>query len=246
MNIRTILSTTALAAVLGASSSALAANQCGGDIQFAKGKSSADVKGQVAGYDFCEYTFYAKKGQQLTVSMNKSDLPQASLYEPVEQPLADNQAFTLPKNGKYTLRVMMTRNDARKYNKAQPFTMHFAINGAASAQDTQQANAAASGFAGQYEGVLPCHTCNGVDTFLSLYDDGTYTLSERYFDKENEASFAAQGHWMAQGQAIVLEPEHDAPSQYFFAHGHDLYAVSREQAGAANPKLSEQYRLKHQ
>ena len=246
MKTRTILSASALALALGVSSSALAANKCGGEIQFDKGKSSATITGKVAGNDICEYTFYAKKGQELLGNFAPSDRPQATLYSPVNRTLANDQAFILPQNGKYELRVGMTRNDARKFpNKAQPFTMNFSI-GAPQQTDSRVADTAASGYVGEYEGILPCTTCRGVETYLALYDDGSFTLSENYLGR-NDSSYTQQGTWMTQGDAIVLESEdNEADSIYLFGKGGDVYFVSKEEAGAANPKVNQRYRLQHQ
>lgn len=246
MTIRTLITASALALAVSVSTSALAANQCGGDIHFAKGKSSTQLSGAVAGNDVCQYTFYAKRGQELIVTMGKNDHPQAFLYGDVSKILADNQPFILPKDGKYELRIGMTRNDARKYpNKAQPFTAQFSIT-APQKTDSRVVRAASSGFAGAYEGVLPCITCKGVDTYLTLYDDGSYTLSEKYLGRGDDASYSQQGAWTVYGNAIILEPENGSDNLYLIAQNGDVYFVSREEAGAAQPKVNPQHRLKHQ
>lgn len=244
MKNHSLLTVSVLAAALGASSVAFA-NSCGGDIHFAKGKNSTQISGKVLKNETCNYTFYAKKGQELIVTMGKHDRPMAFLYAPVEKSLSDNQPFILPQDGKYELRVGMTRNDARKYSSAQPFSMKFSIT-APKKSNTQQVSAGASGLAGAYQAILPCLTCRGIDTYLSLYDDGSYTLSERYLG-QGDNSYSQQGSWMVYGNAVVLQPkDNHADSIYLIAKNGDLYIVNREEAGAANPQVDENHRLKHQ
>lgn len=232
--------------------SAQANAACGGEISFAKGKSSTTITGQVAGDAICEYQFRAQKGQYLTVSMGTKDRPQAFLFSPVEKALLDNEAFELPQSGQYTLRVGMTRNDARKYSQPQAFTMTFAIDGTAKATfaapqpaqtDSMELPLTDSKLIGRYQGTLPCNTCDGIETTLVLKADETYTLSERYFNAQNSARFSADGNWMSQGTAVILQPNHNGPSTYFIAQDNSLYAVSREQAGEAEPNVTAENRL---
>jgi uncharacterized lipoprotein NlpE involved in copper resistance len=38
---------------------------------------------------------------------------------------------------------------------------------------------------GMYEGTLPCASCPGIKTIITLYDDKSYNRSEEYLDEEN-------------------------------------------------------------
>jgi uncharacterized lipoprotein NlpE involved in copper resistance len=38
---------------------------------------------------------------------------------------------------------------------------------------------------GTYEGTLPCASCTGIKTIITLYEDKSYNRSEEYLDEEN-------------------------------------------------------------
>ena len=38
---------------------------------------------------------------------------------------------------------------------------------------------------GTYEGTLPCASCPGIETIITLYEDKTYNRIEEYLDEEN-------------------------------------------------------------
>ncbi|ECF4921251.1 PPC domain-containing protein [Salmonella enterica subsp. indica] len=105
------------------------------NVEFRKGHSSAQYSGIIQGYDYDTYIFQAKKGQQLRVSISNEstdtylfgpgisdsvDLSQYSLA------LNDNGPYTLPASGHYELRILQTRNDARK-NKAKKYRVSIQI-----------------------------------------------------------------------------------------------------------------------
>lgn len=62
---------------------------------------------------------------------------------------------------------------------------------------------------GSYSGVLPCARCVGIDTFLKINRDHTYTLTQRYVNKgdvisdeiKNEGTF----FWNEEGSIITFE-----------------------------------------
>ncbi|ABM00440.1 copper resistance protein NlpE [Shewanella amazonensis] len=64
---------------------------------------------------------------------------------------------------------------------------------------------------GSYEGVVPCASCEGIKTRLTLNNDGTYLLQSQYLGKEQDGKepkvFEEQGKfsWNASGGAIQLE-----------------------------------------
>ncbi|WP_341829504.1 PPC domain-containing protein, partial [Vibrio cholerae] len=82
-----------------------------------------DNYGEIKGYDYDTYTFYAKKGQKVHVSISNEgadtylfgpgidDSVDLSRYSPE---LDSHGQYSLPASGKYELRVLQTRNDARK------------------------------------------------------------------------------------------------------------------------------------
>lgn len=103
--------------------------------EFRKGHSSAQYSGEIKGYDYDTYTFYAKKGQKVHVSISNEgadtylfgpgidDSVDLSRYSPE---LDSHGQYSLPASGKYELRVLQTRNDARK-NKTKKYNVDIQI-----------------------------------------------------------------------------------------------------------------------
>ncbi|MDO5606417.1 MAG: copper resistance protein NlpE [Paracoccus sp. (in: a-proteobacteria)] len=71
---------------------------------------------------------------------------------------------------------------------------------------------------GRYEGVLPCASCEGIQTVLLLAEDGTYQLIETYLG-EDDAEFIENGTfiWEDDGTRITLDDEDKRG--YFVAEG---------------------------
>ncbi|MDQ3206284.1 MAG: copper resistance protein NlpE [Pseudomonadota bacterium] len=63
------------------------------------------------------------------------------------------------------------------------------------------------GFAGRFEGTLPCAGCPRVDSILQLRPDGGYVLTETYPDAM-EKSGSSEGTWSVEagGQSVRLDP----------------------------------------
>ncbi|WP_437628753.1 PPC domain-containing protein [Escherichia coli] len=105
------------------------------NVEFRKGHSSAQYSGEIKGYDYDTYTFYAKKGQKVHVSISNEgadtylfgpgidDSVDLSRYSPE---LDSHGQYSLPASGKYELRVLQTRNDARK-NKTKKYNVDIQI-----------------------------------------------------------------------------------------------------------------------
>ncbi|HAL6685132.1 TPA: inhibitor of g-type lysozyme, partial [Escherichia coli] len=105
------------------------------NVEFSKGHSSAQYSGEIKGYDYDTYTFYAKKGQKVHVSISNEgadtylfgpgidDSVDLSRYSPE---LDSHGQYSLPASGKYELRVLQTRNDARK-NKTKKYNVDIQI-----------------------------------------------------------------------------------------------------------------------
>ncbi|MFB2531073.1 PPC domain-containing protein [Paracoccus sp. p3-h83] len=111
---------------------ALAAD-CGGAIRFAAGTDRGSVSGTIAGADLCEYRLSARKGQVMTVALDAPSGFEAIVIDPVEHNFDADGALPLPKDGAYKLRILQTRNSARKHPEARAFTMTVRIAGAAAA-----------------------------------------------------------------------------------------------------------------
>lgn len=69
---------------------------------------------------------------------------------------------------------------------------------------------------GTYSGVLPCASCEGIETSLTLNDDDSYSLRMTYLGEDALNRYDAEGSfsWNEAGNTITLENE-EAPNQYF-------------------------------
>lgn len=62
------------------------------------------------------------------------------------------------------------------------------------------------GMVGQFSGTLPCASCPGIDTRLTLAADGSYQLEETY-KEQADGHFTSHGQWvMDEYDAIMLTP----------------------------------------
>lgn len=93
-------------------------------VQFAKGKSSATVSGQLAGYDTVDYLLNARAGQKMTVNVSSnSTFLTPVIIGPQEEPICPEPCEvpwngTLPVSGDYHIRVGLVRAEARRNGKA--------------------------------------------------------------------------------------------------------------------------------
>ena len=69
---------------------------------------------------------------------------------------------------------------------------------------------------GTYSGVLPCASCEGIETSLTLNEDDSYSLRMTYIGEDEPNRYDAEGSfsWNEAGNTITLENE-EAPNQYF-------------------------------
>jgi len=106
-------------------------------VQFAKGTSSATLRGTVAGYDTVRYTVAARAGQIMTVTLAGSANANLNVYAPGVVP-GQGEALgstderrrwtgTLPASGTYVVQVYQMRAQARRGEKA-PHTLTVAIH----------------------------------------------------------------------------------------------------------------------
>src|SRR6056297_736461 len=68
---------------------------------------------------------------------------------------------------------------------------------------------------GAYSGIIPCASCPGIETTITLNADNTFERSVRYID-EYPASVTDSGSftWNAAGSVITLNPERDKAQRY--------------------------------
>lgn len=104
-------------------------------IQFARGKSSAVVRGKVRGYDDTLYSVQARVGQKLTAILAGAGA-YINVYAPNDMPgeaeaifdgsVDGNPSLILPADGRYILQVYQMRNTARM-GKIIPFRLTVSI-----------------------------------------------------------------------------------------------------------------------
>ncbi len=96
---------------------------------------------------------------------------------------------------------------------------------------------------GNYEGTLPCADCEGIETKLSLKQDGSYTLTTTYLGEEGENRFEQKGSftWNEAGNTILLSGIVDGSPQYFVGENYLLH-LDMEGNKVTGP-LAEMYRL---
>ena len=107
-------------------------------VAFAKGASSATVKGQLKGDADVDYLVHAAAGQTLSVSLKVSNRSNYfNVLPPGSADVAmyvgqDGGPYTgmLPADGDYTVRVYLMRNAARR-NEASNYTLTVAVTGKA-------------------------------------------------------------------------------------------------------------------
>jgi hypothetical protein len=120
-----------LAATLAAS--AIAANR-EERVRFASGASSAELRGEVRGYDFVDYLVGARAGQRLSISLTRTS---GQAFFIVRAPGSDENLFDgslsgdrfatlLPATGDYRVRVLMMRSFARR-NERSAYRLGVAI-----------------------------------------------------------------------------------------------------------------------
>ena len=104
-------------------------------VKFAKGASSATMKGSFAGYDSVHYTLDARAGQTMTVTLAGSSNANFNVFAPGDAPGAatalgsnSDRGWTgkLPKTGTYTVQVYQMRASARRGEKV-PYTITLSI-----------------------------------------------------------------------------------------------------------------------
>lgn len=141
-------------------------------LQFAKGASSAVVKGSIKGYQAIDYTVRARQGQSATIKLTTGHTATYfNLLAPGEQDVAffnastQGKAYegTLPADGQYRVRVYMMRSAARRGERAD-YTLEVAIAAATSGQAPKgpPGDAKVAGTDFHATGPLPCSLPGGV------------------------------------------------------------------------------------
>ncbi len=140
--------------VLAAGTSAFAASAITSKpLQFAKGASSATVKGTLKGDRIIDYKVRARAGQTMSAAMKTSNpsnyfnvMPPGSSGEALFTGSSGGDEWTgpLPADGEYTVRVYLMRNAARR-NESARYTLTVGITGAATGAAASALGAAPAG-----------------------------------------------------------------------------------------------------
>jgi len=136
-------------------------------IAFAKGASSASVKGSIRGDRIVDYTLGARAGQSMSVALKTSN---PSNYFNVLPPGSETALFVgstsgnewagvLPADGEYTVRVYLMRSAARR-NESASYTLTTAITGTP-ASAGPPGDAKVPGTPYHATGEIPCATASG-------------------------------------------------------------------------------------
>lgn len=74
---------------------------------------------------------------------------------------------------------------------------------------------------GTYTGILPCADCEGIQTKISLFEDGTYQLRQLYPGIGKDRIFESDGKfdWIDSGSTIILLSE-EPPNIYRVGENH--------------------------
>lgn len=224
---------------------AATAGGCREEVIFKKGTTSAQVKGQISGYGYCDYLLRAKKGQLLSVksSSTKADI---MLQGPMEELLSDGEPVTLSVDGVYTVRVLMPRALARKSQK-EAYTLDIAITapaaraGQVGVPDGHNSKNSVD-WPGYYYGMMPCASCPGLETWLELSDKNKgagYSLTKNYLE-EADGYFESKGaaSWNKDGRSMQLQGK-DETRALFVSGG----AVAFLTEGQDAPKDNSEYWL---
>lgn len=93
-------------------------------VQFKKDSYSANYQGKIKGWQCVSYQFSAKKGQTLTVTISTKGYAEAELYDNYD--FIQDEPYTLPKTGKYDIRVLHPKAAAIK-NKTSSYSIKIEI-----------------------------------------------------------------------------------------------------------------------
>ena len=96
------------------------------ELRMEKGSYDVNRAGAIKGNGYCEYQFYAKKGQKVSATIIGSNDLYPLLYGIVSPDLS-GETVTLDKTGEHTIRVVQPRNQAREGNTPKPYYLTVTI-----------------------------------------------------------------------------------------------------------------------
>ena len=175
-------------------------------VKFAKGASSATLKGSIHGRQTIDFTLRAKAGQTMSVTLSSPNaglafnvLPPGSSDVAIPEAI-ERQQWTgaLPADGEYKIRTYLPRSAARLGETAN-FTLTIAINGSAAISNGDSAAARRAG-EGSFDatGKIPCAQAKGqpmgqCDFGVARAGGGSATVSVTRPDGRRRAIFFDKG-----------------------------------------------------
>ena len=96
------------------------------ELRMAKGSYDVNRAGAIKSDKYCEYQFYAKKGQKVSATIVGSDDLYPVLYG-INSPDISTETVTLDKTGEQTIRVLQPSNQARDSNTPKPYYLTVTI-----------------------------------------------------------------------------------------------------------------------
>lgn len=122
-----------------------------------------------------------------------------------------------------------------KQSSTSKSTTETAVNDGHNAQNSLD-------WSGNYTGTLPCADCEGIETNLSLKQDGSYTLTTTYLGKDAD-KFEQKGTftWNETGNTVILDGIEDGSSQYFVGENYLLHLDL--DGNKVTGELAQMYRL---
>jgi hypothetical protein len=180
-------------------------------LQFAKGASSATVKGSIDGRQTVDYKLRAKAGQTMKVNLKSGNpglafnvLPPGSKDVAIDGAIGlQDWSGALPADGEYTVRTYLDRAAARRGEKAS-YTLTVAIDGAAapsgSSDDAALSATARRAGEGSFDatGQVPCAQSKGQPMGQCAFgvaraSGGTATVSVTRPDGRKRIIFFSKG-----------------------------------------------------
>ena len=96
------------------------------ELRMDKGSYDVNRAGAIKESKYCEYQFYAKKGQKVSATIVGSNDLYPVLYS-TNSPDLSTETVTLDKTGEHTIRVLQPRNQAREGNTPKPYYLTVTI-----------------------------------------------------------------------------------------------------------------------
>lgn len=97
---------------------------------------------------------------------------------------------------------------------------------------------------GEYEGVLPCADCPGIQTKITLNDDKTYELEMEYLERESKVMDEGDFEWFDNGSKIRLKSQNKDEKDKAFLVGENQLFQLDENGERATGELADKFTLK--